>query len=144
MKEGINALAKKEGVFLSLRLTDVNKNIVSDNLYWLPDEKGVYSGLKKIEAAQLMVSAKQLVPGKVEVTLNNPPNGPVAFFNRLSLIDADSHNRLLPVFYSDNYVSVLPGEKKAVIIEYDPAKIKARPTLSVSGWNVKELTGGVN
>lgn len=144
MKEGINALAKKEGVFLSLRLTDVNKNIVSDNLYWLPDEKGVYSGLKKIEQSWLMVTAKQVSPGRVEVTLSNPVNGPVAFFNRLSLVDADSHNRLLPVFYSDNYVSVLPGEKKAVIIEYDPAKIKARHTLSVSGWNVKELTVGVN
>lgn len=144
MKEGINALAKKEGVFLSLRLTDVNKNIISDNLYWLPDEKGVYSGLKKIEQSQLMVSAKQVSPGRVEVTLSNPVNGPVAFFNRLSLVDEDSHNRLLPVFYSDNYVSVLPGEKKAVIIEYDPAKIKARPTLSVSGWNVKEIAVGVN
>lgn len=144
MKEGINALAKKEGVFLSLRLTDVNKNIVSDNLYWLPDEKGVYSGLKKIEATQLMVSAKQLSPGKVEVILNNPANGPVAFFNRLSLIDADSHNRLLPVFYSDNYVSVLPGEQKKVIISYDAAKIKTKPLLDVNGWNVKEATVGIN
>jgi len=113
-------------------------------LYWMPDEKGVYSGLKKIDAAQLMVSAKQVSPGKVEVTLSNPANGPVAFFNRLSLVDADSHSRLLPVFYSDNYVSVLPGEKKTVVIEYDPAKIKTKPTLSVSGWNVKELTVGIN
>jgi len=143
MKDGINALAKKEGVFLSLRLTDTHQNIVSDNLYWLPDEKGVYSGLKKIDATQLMVSAKQVSPGKVEVTLNNPANGPVAFFNRLSLIDADSHNRLLPVFYSDNYVSVLPGEQKKIIISYDAAK-KGKPMLDISGWNVKEVTVGIN
>lgn len=139
MKEGVNALAKKEGVFLSLRLTDTHQNIVSDNLYWLPDEKGIYSGLKKIEATPLMVSAKQVAPGKIEVNLSNPANGPVAFFNRLSLVDAESHNRLLPVFYSDNYVSVLPGEQKKVTISYNADKIKTQPVLDVSGWNVKDV-----
>ena len=66
-------------IFLSLRLMDVNKNIVSDNLYWLPDEKGIYSGLKKIAASQLETVAKQTAPGTVEVTLSNPANAPVAF-----------------------------------------------------------------
>jgi len=138
MKEGIDNLAKKEGVFLSLRLTDVNKNIVSDNLYWLPDEKGVYSGLKKIAASQLETIAKQTAPGTIEVTLSNPANTPVGFFNRLSLVDAQSGDRLLPVFYSDNYVSILPGERKTVTISYDPGKVKNTPVVSIGGWNLKE------
>lgn len=137
MKSGIDAIAKKEGVFLSLRLTDVNKNIVSDNLYWLPDEKGNYSGLKKIGLSQLETTAKPVSPGVIEVTLSNPAAGPVAFFNRLSLVDAESHNRLLPVFYSDNYVSVLPGERKTITINYDAGKIKNTPEVSISGWNLK-------
>jgi hypothetical protein len=140
MKEGIDNLAKKEGVFLSLRLTDVNKNIVSDNLYWLPDEKGVYSGLKKMATSQLETVAKQTAPGTIEVTLSNPANAPVAFFNRLSLVDAQSGNRLLPVFYSDNYVSVLPGERKTITINYDAGKFKNVPVVSISGWNLKEKT----
>jgi len=144
MKEGIDNLAKKEGVFLSLRLTDVNKNVISDNLYWLPDEKGVYSGLKKMAASQLETVAKQTAPGTVEVILSNPANAPVAFFNRLSLVDAQSGNRLLPVFYSDNYVSVLPGEHKTITINYDAGKFKNVPVVSISGWNLKEKTVELN
>jgi hypothetical protein len=49
----------------------------------------------------------------------------------------------LPVFYSDNYVSVLPGEQKKIIISYDAAK-KGKPMLDISGWNVKEVTVGIN
>jgi len=138
LKDAVDGLAKKEGMFLSLRLTDVNKKTLSDNVYWLPDEKGNYSGLKKIPASQAAINAKQVAPGKIEITLNNPSAAPVAFFNRVSLVDADSHNRLLPVFYSDNYVSVLPGEQKTITAEYDATKIKGKPSVSVSGWNLKE------
>jgi mannosylglycoprotein endo-beta-mannosidase len=140
LKDEVDALAKKEGVFLSLRLTDVKQNTISDNLYWLPDEKGNYSGLKKIAPSQVETVAKQIAPGKIEVTLSNPANAPVAFFNRISLVDAQSSNRLLPVFYSDNYVSVLPGEHKTITLNYDAGKIKNTPVVSVSGWNLKEQT----
>jgi mannosylglycoprotein endo-beta-mannosidase len=47
---------------------------------------------------------------------------------------------LLPVFYSDNYVSVLPGEHKTITLNYDAGKIKNTPVVSVSGWNLKEQT----
>ncbi len=140
MKDEVNALAKKEGVFLSLRLLDLKQNIVSDNLYWLPDEKGVYSGLKKIAPSQVTTVAKQITPGTIEVTLTNPDNAPVAFFNRISLVDAQSGNRLLPVFYSDNYISVLPSEHKTITLNYNAAKIKNAAMVSISGWNLKEQT----
>ncbi|HEY8928738.1 MAG TPA: glycoside hydrolase family 2 TIM barrel-domain containing protein [Mucilaginibacter sp.] len=138
LKDAVDGLAKKEGMFLSLRLTDVHKTTLSDNVYWLPDEKGNYSGLKKIAPSQASINAVQSAPGKIEITVNNPAGAPVAFFNRVSLIDAGSHNRLLPVFYSDNYISVLPGEQKTITAEYDAAKIKGKPAVSINGWNLKE------
>lgn len=144
VKDDVDATAKKEGVFLSLRLTDLKQNIVSDNLYWLPDEKGIYSGLKKIAASQVETKAKQIAPGKIEVTLTNPANAPVAFFNRVSLVNSQTGNRLLPVFYSDNYVSVLPGEKKSIIVNYDAGKIKSGAVVTISGWNLKEKTVPIN
>jgi hypothetical protein len=141
LKETINELAKDEGVFLSLRLLDLKQHILSDNLYWLPDQHGEYSGLKKMSPAQVEIVTKQISAGKIEVTLSNPSHTPVAFFNRLSLIDAQTHDRLLPVFYSNNYVSVLPGEHKSILIDYDPVKFKNLPiALTVSGWNLKEKT----
>jgi hypothetical protein len=71
------------------------------------------------------------------VTLRNPAGGPVAFFNRVSLVDAKTKQRLLPVFYSDNYFSVLPGESKTIIVDYTPQKGET-PMVSVRGWNVEE------
>ncbi|MGI4804146.1 MAG: hypothetical protein ACRYFL_05205, partial [Janthinobacterium lividum] len=70
------------------------------------------------------------------VTLSNPAKAPMAFFNRLSLVDASTHKRVLPVFYDDNYVSVLPGEQKKVVIE-NASKLN-NPQLSISGWNLAE------
>jgi hypothetical protein len=60
----------------------------------------------------------------------------VAFFNRVSLIDSNTKKRLLPVFYSDNYVSVVPGEERTVVLDYTPGN--APVAVTVSGWNVSE------
>jgi len=38
------------------------------------------------------------------------------------------------VFYSDNYISILPGENKVVTIDYSPAN-GAAPLLDLEGWN---------
>lgn len=133
----IRELAKKEGVFLSLRLLNLDKEIVSDNLYWLPDAEGNYSGLNKMPKAEISIRTKQLEKGKIEVTLSNPAKNPVAFFNRLSLVDPKTKKRILPVFYDDNYVSVLPGENKTVIMDYTPSSGEM-PLVSLDGWNVKE------
>jgi Exo-beta-D-glucosaminidase Ig-fold domain len=52
--------------------------------------------------------------------------------NKLTLIDATAKTRILPTYYSDNYVSLLPGESRTIEIEYpataahDPAAITPR------------------
>ncbi len=136
-----NVLAKtgkKEGLFLSLRLLDINQKTVSDNLYWLPDSSGNYSGLQHIGAAKPTIKAAKAGEGKATITISNPAGGPVAFFNRVSAVDAATHTRILPVFYSDNYVSVLPGESKTITVDFSKSKHAARPLIAVEGWNVAE------
>ncbi|WP_159470074.1 glycosyl hydrolase 2 galactose-binding domain-containing protein [Dyadobacter sp. 3J3] len=137
IKNEIRELAKKEGMFLSLRLSNTKKEILSDNLYWLPDAEGMYSGLNKMPKADIDIQVKQYEKGKVEVTLSNPAKNPVAFFNRLALVDPKTKKRVLPVFYDDNYVSVLPGEKKIVVMDYSQTSGEL-PLVSIDGWNVKE------
>ncbi len=134
--KALEAAGKKEGVFLQLRLLNINKEIVSDNLYWLADSSGNYSGLQHMAAAKATIKAVKNGEGTTTVTISNPKGGPVAFFNRLSAVDAVTHKRLLPVFYSNNYVSVLPGETKTVTIDFSQAKSKAQPLVAVEGWNV--------
>jgi len=75
--------------------------------------------------------------GKIKIKLENAKNKSVAFFNRLSVVDATTKQRVLPVFYTDNYISVCPGEIKYVELEY-PANNTANLQLCVEGWNYKK------
>jgi hypothetical protein len=136
INRAIRTLTRDKGAFLHLQLLDLNRQPISDNLYWLPDSTGTHSGLQQLANAPVQLRARQIAAGKVEVTLTNPAGSPVAFFNRLSLVDPTTKKRLLPVFYSDNYVSVPPGQQKTVTLDYTPGA--ALPLVSLEGWNVPE------
>jgi hypothetical protein len=136
IKKEVAAAATAKGAFLALKLTDANKKVISDNIYWLADKTGEYSGLNEIAASKLTVTAKQVAKDKIAVTLTNSKQAPVAFFNRVSLINPQTKERMLPVFYSDNYVSVLPGEQRTVVIDYNLPVVN--PRVSVRGWNLVE------
>ncbi|WP_183559229.1 glycoside hydrolase family 2 protein [Mucilaginibacter sp. SP1R1] len=137
LKKAIDHLAKDKGTFLCLQLLDKDQKTLSENIYWMPNEKGEYSGLQNMAQGNLNATAKYLANDKVEVTLTNSGNGPLAFFNRLSLVNSDTKQRVLPAFYSDNYVSVLPGQEKKVIIDYKNSD-KKNLAVTVTGWNVNE------
>ncbi|MCC9138404.1 glycoside hydrolase family 2 TIM barrel-domain containing protein [Pontibacter silvestris] len=136
----VQELAKDKGAFLSLRLLDLNKQVIDDNFYWLPNAQGEYNGLKELAKVSPKVEAQQVAKGKIEVTVTNPATNTVAFFNRLSLVNSQTQERLLPVFYSDNYVSVLPGEHKTITMEYTPGSDDSLPAVTIEGWNVEKQT----
>lgn len=135
IKDEVDKLAADKGIFLDLELLGPDQKPVSQNIYWLPDSKDNYSGLQRMEKSSLNVHAKYLQPGKVEVTLSNEKQNVPAFFNRLSIVDAVTKNRLLPVFYSDNYVTVLPGEQKKIIIDCSQFGGNKNIRVSINGWN---------
>ncbi len=124
--------------FLSLRLLDTSHKILDDNFYWLPDSTGNYSALQEMSKARVAVTALKEINGQIKVEIDNPGGGPVAFFNRISLVNGITKKRILPVFYSDNYVSVLPGEEKTVYINYTSKDNINNAEVSISGWNVDE------
>jgi hypothetical protein len=71
----------------------------------------------------------------------------LAFFIRLRLVargstrsegeeDQQEGRSVLPVWYSDNYFSLLPSESKTVRLEYDPNLIAGgKVDVELSGWN---------
>jgi mannosylglycoprotein endo-beta-mannosidase len=138
LKGVVDHRAHDQGVFLCLQLFDKNKNKLSENIYWFSDAKGNYSGLQEMPRSSVQTSARKIAEGKVEVTLSNPAKAPMAFFNRISLVDPATNKRILPVFYSDNYISVLPGDQKKIILDYSPKKEVPAPVISLSGWNLRE------
>ena len=70
----------------------------------------------------------------VDITLKNTSNG-IAFFNQLQFLNAKM-SPIRPSFYSDNFFSLVPGEKKTVTIETAEEKLAEGAILALKGWNV--------
>ena len=68
----------------------------------------------------------------VTVTLTNTGSAP-ALNGKLTLVDAKGA-RILPAYYADNYVSLLPGETRAVTIRYPGQATGAK--VELRGWNI--------
>jgi hypothetical protein len=56
---------------------------------------------------------------------------------RLRVSRGTSGTRVLPVFYEDNYISLVPGEKRPVSLTFATADLAGEsPRLTVEGWNI--------
>jgi hypothetical protein len=62
---------------------------------------------------------------------------PAALAAKLTAVDRQG-NRVLPVLYSDNYVTVMPGEPRRVDIRC-PARAECS-RIQIRGWNVEPQT----
>jgi hypothetical protein len=138
IKDSIEKFTWAQGGFLSLILRSDGGEIVSDNLYWYPDSTGYYSGLQHMPETHIDIKVKKVNNGLIEVWIENPSDSPLAFFNRISLIDTKTNKRALPVFYSENYVSVLPGTSERVYLDISKLRSQGSYQVAVRGWNYKE------
>jgi hypothetical protein len=138
VEDQIEALRRKGGGFLQLQLIDEKQKVLSENLYWISDTDGHYSGLCKMPNANVILKATRFSDRSIQVSITNPSGNPVAFFIRLSVVDPAIGKRILPMFYDNNYLSVLPGETREVHISSE--KPFGKYALQISGWNVKEQT----
>ena len=135
--------------FVKLELRDQQKHLLSENFYWhaFPDQPDDFQALNSLPPAPLDIRTKLGEKGGqclIEVTLSNPSKTP-ALMAHLQLRRQKSGVRVLPVFYSDNYVSLLPGEAKTIRIEADKADLGGeKPLLALDGWNaiVNPATSG--
>ena len=140
IKATMDKLFDEDGGFIALELQDMDKNVLSNNIYWMPNKDGKYTGLNKMKNVDVSCTAKRISPDQIEVSISNANGNPVAFFSRVSLIDDKTGERILPAFYDDNYVSVLPGETIKVKVDYNNKKDESL-AITVKGWNVNEWKG---
>ncbi|HYY99428.1 MAG TPA: glycoside hydrolase family 2 protein, partial [Pyrinomonadaceae bacterium] len=98
-----------------------------------------YTQLQGLPRTTLNVSGRMSRKGADEVarvTLENPSRK-LAFFVRLQIQRGRGGEEALPVLWDDNYVSLLPGEKRELTAVYHVEDLRgARPSLAVGGWNV--------
>jgi len=131
----------KDGVVLvKLELLDAGGKLVSDNFYWLGGTTADYRKLNRLGAAKLAVTTsptQEKEERRIHVRLENI-GATAAIETKLTLLEADGTTRVLPAYYSDNYVSLLPGESKEIEIAVPKAAVKAGLGLGLRGWNVAE------
>jgi hypothetical protein len=134
---GLAPLLAREGVVLVvLTLTDNRNAVVSDNFYWQAREDSDLKRLTALAQQRLALRANSHPDGDnsiIDITLKNIGRVP-ALLAKLTLLDA-AGNRVLPAFYSDNYVSLLPGESR-IIRAQCPAAGRTCSAIALRGWNV--------
>src|SRR5947199_9448172 len=61
----------------------------------------------------------------------------VAFFVHVRVLKDKNEDDILPVIFSDNYISLAPGESRTIECNYlNKDAENASPYVLVSGWNV--------
>jgi hypothetical protein len=125
--------------FLKLTLKEEGK-IISENFYWRGPEDGNWQALRDLPKIELNSSTQIQKSGKewiLTTTLNNTTSQPVLMV-RLKAVGKSSGERILPVFYSDNYVSLMPGEKRNIVMKLKDMDTRDEdPEVEISGFNVK-------
>jgi exo-1,4-beta-D-glucosaminidase len=144
--------------FLVLRLEDSAGKLVGSNFYWLSTKPETidwakttwwmtptasyadFTAISQLPKVKLKVTDRTERKGEDEithVTLENPSKS-LAFFVRLKVDKGVKGEEILPIVWEDNYVSLLPGEKREITATYHASELgAAKPSVEVSGWNVE-------
>jgi len=144
--------------FLNLQLFSATGKLLSRNFYWLstkPDEldyaktewyytpQTSFADLSALQDLPKATVRATLDPAKAgvqdfafRVAVENVGKG-IAFLTRLRLVAGKGQTEVLPVYWEDNYLSLLPGEKREVNVSIRRSDIgDAQPALLVDGFNV--------
>ena len=137
--------------FIKLILKDENGKDVSSNFYWRSNDKyegsktltgpaaSGFEDLSKLKQAKVKLTYKVREDDNnyfVDITLRNT-SGQIAFFNQLQFLNSKM-SPIRPSFYTDNFFSLMPGEKKTVTIETAKGKLKDGAVLALKGWNINK------
>lgn len=135
--------------FIKLTLKDEKGKEVSSNFYWRSNDtyegKNTLTGpaasgfedLSKLKPSKVKLAYKVREAGDryfVDITLRNT-SGQIAFFNQLQFLNSKM-SPIRPSFYTDNFFTLTPGEKKTVTIETAKDKLNDGAVLALKGWNI--------
>jgi len=123
-------------VLVELTLTDSRKGIASRNVYWQGRTDGDLRRLLQVPPVHLAVSAASTPErdgDSVTIKMTNHDTAP-ALLARLTLQDSRGE-RVLPAYYSNNYLTLLPGESTSVAA-HCPAQGRVCARVALRGWNV--------
>ncbi len=147
--------------FIDVRLYDSSGNEIDNNFYWISRKKDVLNyedprepnwlytpskqyadltalnHLPQVEVSSSMTAKTEKDRTLFTVTLQNRSDK-IAFFVHAAVRDEKSGATILPVLWSDNYISLLPGEKRVLTATINNRSLRDKtPQVMVGGYNVK-------
>jgi len=126
--------------FIKLDLISAEDHPLSTNFYWQSFMQDNLTGLISLPTVNLEATATTRTEGTntlITVTLHNP-TPTIALMTHLQLHQKRSGKRVLPVFYSDNYITLVPGESRTVTIQLSTKDLAGNsPLLLIDGFNVE-------
>jgi len=151
--------------FLKLELQDAAGKLVSENFYWLSTSPDRLDWAKKLDTVYTPQSAYADLTGLntlplVKLTVHNSmaqdgkdrvihafvenPSSALAFLVHLRVATSRNEEDVVPIFWDDNYISLLPGEKRQLTARFESAKAGGdNLELIVDGWNVAPASNAV-
>ncbi len=142
----------KSTYFVKLILKDDKNNILSDNFYWFAPEsnkldKKVYAALKRARLDSKELSKRvdftdlanlENVNLVIKSTLKDEENEimatvivkntskKLAFMKRLMITKGKNGEEVLPTFWSDNFLILLPGEEKTITAKFSKEDLEGK------------------
>lgn len=126
--------------FIRLLLTDNDGKVLSSNFYWRGKRYMDYRSMDTMEKAKLQVQCLSSETTDNNIGLNVQVENvgqQVAVMLRLLVLDKKTGKRILPIYYEDNFFSVVPGEKREIKICFDKKLVQSKYELYIEGWNFK-------
>jgi exo-1,4-beta-D-glucosaminidase len=123
--------------FLKLKATGQDGTILADNFYWLHAGND-FSSLHSLNRPNLAITS--LTPMEGEETgyifvITNMGEG-LALMTRLRLTDPETGLEVLPTYWSDNFISLMPGEAKRLVLSTDSPGLPENLHLSYKSFNM--------
>jgi hypothetical protein len=129
---------EREGmVLVVLTLTDPRGTVLSDNRYWQGRDAASHRRLVELPRQVIGISAtarQTAEDSRVLVTLKNQGRT-AALGVKITMLD-EHEERVLPVYYDDNYVALLPAETRRIEV-HCPANSARCAKVALRGWNVE-------
>jgi beta-galactosidase/beta-glucuronidase len=128
--------------FLRLQLKR-GADVVSENFYWRGVEEANFRALRDLPKVKLDASTTAQPEGdhwRLTTELRNNSKTP-ALLVRLKAVREKSQDRILPVLYSDNYISLMPRERRTIVTQLQYADTRGeQPRIVVEGFNTSSAT----
>ncbi len=121
---------------VKLTATSAKGDLLSENLYWDAKDPAALKALNDLPRIRLDVAFGPASPDPdvgIEIVVRNASASPV-LQAKLTPFDA-AGAQILPAYFTDNYVSLLPGETKRVRLRLPAGR--RLDELRVRGWNVE-------